>query len=78
MTGLSSDRGRALYTQLIRTIGISLSIALVVTFLLTRRFREAGLTMGVFIAGAFLQTWITLSNGRALISAVISLKYSTV
>ena len=59
----------ALYTQLIRTIGISLSIALVVTFLLTRRFREAGLTMGVFIAGVFLQTWITLSNGRALISA---------
>ncbi len=59
----------ALYTQLIRTIGISLSIALVVTLLLTRRFREAGLTMGVFIAGAFLQTWITLSNGRALISA---------
>src|SRR3990172_6872404 len=59
----------ALYTQLIRTIGISLSIALVVTFLLTRRFREAGLTMGVFIAGVFLQTWIALSNGRALISA---------
>ncbi len=59
----------ALYTQFIRTIGISLPIALVVTFLLTRRFREAGLTMGVFIAGALLQTWINLSNGGSVISA---------
>ncbi|MDP2777651.1 MAG: hypothetical protein Q8O48_08395, partial [Anaerolineales bacterium] len=59
----------ALYSQLIRTIGISLPIALFITFLLTRRFREAGLTMGVFMVGALLQMWINLSNGGALVSA---------
>lgn len=59
----------ALFTQFIRTIGISLSIALVVTFLLSRRFREAGLAIGVFLAGALLQTWINLSSGGSVISA---------
>ncbi|MHB8779377.1 MAG: hypothetical protein ACYC6R_16715 [Anaerolineales bacterium] len=59
----------ALYSQLIRTIGVSLSLALVVYFLLSRRFREAGLTMGVFMAGTLLQTWINLRNGGSVVSA---------
>ena len=59
----------AIYTQLIRTIGISLAIALVLYFLLTRRYREAGVTMGVFLAGTLLQTWINLRNGGAVVSA---------
>jgi hypothetical protein len=59
----------ALYTQLIRTIGISLAIALVLYFLLTRRWREAGIAMGVFIAGALLQTWLNLRNGGSVVSA---------
>lgn len=59
----------ALYTQFIRTIGISLSIALVLYLLFTRRFREVGLAIGVFIAGALLQTWINLRNGGSVISA---------
>ncbi|RJP52828.1 MAG: hypothetical protein C4586_02430 [Anaerolineaceae bacterium] len=58
----------ALYSQLIRTIGVSLSFALVVYFLLSRRFREAGLTMGVFMAGMLLQTWINLRNGGSVVS----------
>lgn len=57
------------YTQLIRTIGISLSIALVLYLLFARRFREAGLAISVFIAGALLQTWINLRNGGLVISA---------
>lgn len=59
----------AMYTQLIRTIGIALAIALVVYFLLTRRFREAGITSGIFIAGALLQTWLNLRNGGSLVSS---------
>ncbi|MEK6750983.1 MAG: hypothetical protein AABZ00_01855 [Chloroflexota bacterium] len=59
----------ALYTQLIRTIGISLAIALALYFLLTRRWREAGIAMGVFIAGALLQTWLNLRNGGSVVSA---------
>ncbi|MBC7879134.1 MAG: hypothetical protein H7Y59_18335 [Anaerolineales bacterium] len=53
----------AFYTQLIRTVGISLIIALVIYLLLTRRFREVGITIFVFIAGTLLQLWI---NGTIL------------
>jgi len=59
----------ALYTQLIRTIGIALVIALVVYFLLTRRWREAGIATSVFVAGALLQMWINLRNGGSVVSA---------
>ncbi len=59
----------ALYTQLIRTIGIALVIALVVYFLLTRRWREAGIGTSVFVAGALLQMWINLRNGGSVVSA---------
>lgn len=47
------------YTQLIRTIGISLFIALVLYLLFTRRFREAGIAIGVFITGTLLQGWLS-------------------
>ena len=59
----------AIYTQLIRTIGISLAIALVVYYLFTRQWRETGITTGVFIAGVLLQTWINLRNGGSVVSA---------
>lgn len=59
----------ALYTQLIRTVGIALAIALVVYFLFIRRFREAGITTGVFIVGALLQAWINLRNGGSVVSS---------
>ena len=59
----------ALFTQLIRTIGISLVIALIFYFLLTRRWREAGITATVFIAGALLQIGLNLRNGGSVVSA---------
>lgn len=59
----------AMYTQLIRTIGVSLVIALLIYLLLARRFREMGITLGVFLAGALLQTWINLRNGGSVVSA---------
>jgi hypothetical protein len=49
----------AFYTQLIRTIGISLFIALVLYLLFTRRFRETGIAIGIFIAGTLLQGWLS-------------------
>jgi len=59
----------ALFTQLIRTVGISIFIALVVYYLLSRRFREAAITFGVFALGALIQFWLNLRNGGSLISA---------
>jgi hypothetical protein len=56
----------AVYTQSIRTIGISLCVALVFYLLITRRFREAGISVIVIAAGMILQAWITgafLSTG---------------
>jgi hypothetical protein len=61
--------GTALFTQLIRTIGISIFIALIVYFLFTRRFRETGITLGIFALGALLQFWLNLRNGGSVISA---------
>ena len=59
----------ALFTQLIRTIGISIFIALIVYFLFTRRFREAVITFGVFVLGTLFQFWLNLRNGGSVISA---------
>lgn len=57
------------YTQLIRTIGIALIIALVAYLLFTRRWREAGIAAGVFVAGSLLQVWLNLRNGGSVVSA---------
>ncbi len=59
----------ALYAQLIRTVGISIFAALIIYFIFSRHFREAGITLGVFSAGAILQTWLNLRNGGSVISA---------
>ncbi|MBI5963759.1 MAG: hypothetical protein HY863_09820 [Chloroflexi bacterium] len=59
----------ALFTQLIRTVGISIFIALVIYYLFSRRFREAAITLGVFALGALIQFWLNLRNGGSLISA---------
>ena len=64
----------ALYAQLIRTVGISIFAALIIYFLLTRRFREAGITVGVFALGAFLQAWLNLRNGGSVVSASYELQ----
>jgi len=59
----------ALYTQLIRTVGISISAALPIYFVYTRRFREAGIAGGVFVLGAILQAWLNLRSGGSMVSA---------
>jgi hypothetical protein len=59
----------ALFTQLIRTVGISIFIALVVYYLLSQRFKEAAVTLGVFALGALTQSWLNLRNGGSVISA---------
>ena len=64
----------ALYTQLIRTVGISIFVALVIYFLLARRFREAGIILGVFAFGALLQAWLNLRNGGSVVSASYELQ----
>jgi hypothetical protein len=59
----------ALYTQLIRTIGIALVIAVVLYLLFIRHWREAGIATSVVIAGAILQMWLNLRNGGSVVSA---------
>lgn len=49
----------AFYTQLIRTIGIALFIALVLYLLFTRRFRETVIATAVLVAGTLLQGWLS-------------------
>jgi hypothetical protein len=55
----------AFYAQLIRTIGVSLMIALVIYLLFTRRFRETAIVVSIFIAGTLLQGWF---NGSLISS----------
>jgi hypothetical protein len=59
----------AVYAQLIRTVGISILAALLIYFLMTRHFREAGITLGVFVLGGLLQAWLNLRNGGSVVSA---------
>ena len=59
----------AFYTQQVRTIGISLTISLLVVLLLSRRFREVGVTACLFLIGFLLQSWINLRNGGTVFSS---------
>jgi len=59
----------ALYSQFIRTIGISLSLGVILYLLLSRRFREAGIVAGIFIVGILIQTWVNFKNGGSIISS---------
>jgi hypothetical protein len=59
----------AFSTQQIRTIGIALIIALLVILFLSRRFKEAGVAVVLFIVGFSLQSWLNLRNGGTVISS---------
>ena len=59
----------ALFTQLIRTIGISIFLALFLYLLFSRRIKESAITFGVFSFGALFQFWLNLRNGGSVISA---------
>jgi len=58
----------AYYSQLIRTIGISLSISLILYLLFSKRFRDAGIVTGIFFAGMLAQGLVDLNNGGSFIS----------
>lgn len=59
----------AFYTQQIRTIGISLTISLLVILLLSRRYKEMGMTAALFLIGFLFQGWFNLRNGGTFISS---------
>lgn len=59
----------AFYTQQVRTIGISLTISLLVILLLSKRFKEMGLAVFFFIVGFALQSGLNLRNGGTVISS---------
>lgn len=46
------------YTQLIRTIGISLLISFILYLSMSRKFREARIVSTVIVVGLLLQTWL--------------------
>lgn len=59
----------AFYSQQIRTIGIALSISLLIYLLLSRRFRDFGIASVILIIGILLQAWINLRNGGTIFSS---------
>lgn len=59
----------AFYTQQIRTIGISLTASLLVILFLSRRFKDLGISLILFVVGFALQSWINLRNGGTVISS---------
>ena len=58
----------AYYSQLIRTIGISLSISLILYLLFLRRFRDTGIVTGISFVGMLVQGLVDLNNGGSFIS----------
>ncbi len=58
----------ALYTQLIRTVGLSILLTFVVYLLFSRRFRQAGIVAAIFFLGMLPQLWLNSQNGGSLIS----------
>ncbi|HNB41331.1 MAG TPA: hypothetical protein PLG52_07510, partial [Anaerolineales bacterium] len=57
----------AFYTQQVRTIGMSLTISLLVILLLSKRFKEIAMVATLFIGGFAFQSWLNLRNGGTVI-----------
>lgn len=57
------------YTQQIRSIGIALTISLLIILFLSRRFKELGMSVVIFVVGFSIQSWINLRNGGTVISS---------
>lgn len=58
----------ALYTQLIRTTGLSIIAALIGYLLFSRRFRQAGIVTAVILSGFILQLYFNPQNTGSIIS----------
>ena len=59
----------AFYAQQIRTIGIALTVSLLIYLLFSRRFRDFGIASAILVGGILLQAWINLRNGGAVFSS---------
>lgn len=59
----------AFYTQQIRSIGIALTVSLLIILFLSRRFKELGIFVVLFVVGFSIQSWINLRNGGTVISS---------
>lgn len=59
----------AFYAQQIRTIGIALTVSLLVILLLARRFKDLLMVAVIFVIGFSLQIWLNLRNGGTVISS---------
>lgn len=59
----------AFYAVLIRTIGISLILSLVLFLLITRQFREVWKVVLIFAAGFLFLGWFNAQNGGAVVSS---------
>jgi hypothetical protein len=58
----------ALYTQLIRTVGLSILLAIIAYLLLSRRLRQAGIATMIFFLGMLPQFWFNSRDGGSIIS----------
>ncbi|NWF64194.1 MAG: hypothetical protein HXY38_07805 [Chloroflexi bacterium] len=59
----------AFYTQQVRAIGISLTVSLLIILFLSKRFKEMGVVVFLFIVGFALQSGFNLRNGGTVISS---------
>jgi hypothetical protein len=59
----------AIYTQQVRTIGIALTVSLLIILFFSRRFKELGIFVALFVVGFSIQSWINLRNGGTVISS---------
>lgn len=59
----------AFYSQQIRTIGISLTISLLIILFLSRRFKDLGIVSALLLIGFLIQAGLNLRNGGTVISS---------
>jgi len=58
----------AVVVQLIRTVGLSMLLALIVYLLFSRRYQQAGIVILASLVGIFPQLWLNRQDGGSLIS----------
>jgi hypothetical protein len=59
----------AVYTQLIRTVGLSVVLTVTAYLLVSRRFRQLAIAIVVIGLGMFPQLWLNFQDGGSLISS---------
>lgn len=59
----------ALWTQLIRTVGISVLLTVILYLLVLRRFRQMGIAVAIAALGMLPQFWLNTQSGGSLISS---------